>query len=117
VENSDWNGLRPVKNHTIGVELENAGELWRQDNTWQSWRKETVPITEIVRLRGDSPSHGWHRFTDIQIHAFFDVVCALRAAYPTIEDIVAHSEIDKVGDPGLIFPLQELRIKLFRSTD
>jgi hypothetical protein len=113
VSNINWKGLSPVKNHTIGIDLENAGPLQYQNNAWYSWLGETVPDDEIVRLKGDIKWRGWHKFTDAQIRAFFEVVCALRRAYPTIVNMVEHSEIDAVGDPGLIFPMEELRIRLF----
>ena len=115
VSNTNWKGLSPVKNHTIGIDLENAGQLQYQDNAWQAWTGEKVPINEIVGLKGDINSRAWHKFTDVQIRAFFEVVCVLRRAYPTIEDMIEHSEIDSVGDPGLVFPLEELRTKLFRG--
>lgn len=113
VSNNSWKGLAPVKEHTIGIDLENAGHLQYQNDAWYSWVGETVPDDEIVRLKGDIKWRGWHKFTDAQIRAFFGVACALRRAYPTIANIVEHSEIDAVGDPGLIFPMKELRTRLF----
>lgn len=113
VSNSNWKGLSPVKNYTLGIDLENAGPLQYQNDAWYSWLGETVPDDEIVRLKGDIKWRGWHKFTDAQIRAFFEVVCALRRAYPTIVNMVEHSQIDTVGDPGLIFPMEELRGRLF----
>ncbi len=110
----NWKDLSPVKDHSIGIELENAGWVRYKNDGWYNWLEQKVPDNEVVRLTGDNQWNGWHRFTDEQIHTFFAVVCALRSAYPTITDMVGHSEIDnRVGDPGLIFPMEELRRKLF----
>lgn len=112
--NANWKGFGPVNKYSISIELENAGPAQNRDDVWYSWIGEVLPTDEVVRLKGDIKWRGWHKFTDVQVSAFFNVACALRRAYPTITSMVGHSEIDpNVGDPGPLFPIDEMRAKLF----
>lgn len=110
VSNQNWKGLSPVKDFTIAIELENVGELRHRGDTRYYERQQVISEGEVIR---DIQGRGWHKFTNAQIHSLFAVICALRSAYPSITDMVGHEEIDKAGDPGLIFPMEELRTKLF----
>lgn len=111
--NSRWKDVRGLNRHSIGIEMENLGLLGRRDGAWYWNRTRAVPAAEVEVVGGQ----GWHRYTDAQLQAFFHVSCALRRAYPTLEDVVGHASIAipagaKV-DPGPAFPLELVRRRLF----
>jgi len=107
-----WNGIDAINRYSVGITLENWGRLSRQDDgRWVTHSGSEVPEEQVVVVNGV----GWQRYTDAQIRAFFDVACALRKAYPSIEALVGHDEISpgRKEDPGPAFPIDELRRRLF----
>jgi N-acetylmuramoyl-L-alanine amidase len=108
---SRWNS-GSVNASSIGIELENWGRLTWKDGHWIRLGGVALPDTDVVVTKPGI--EGWERFTDSQLRAFFDVACALRHAYPTLDAMVAHSDLDRRRlDPGPAFPMQDLRRLLF----
>lgn len=114
---SRWGELENLNRHSIGIEMENLGRLTERDGAWFFGNSLRVPADSVERTRTASgATEGWHRYTDAQLRAFFQVSCALRRAYPTIEDVVGHQDIAPSGrrvDPGPAFPLDALRSRIF----
>jgi N-acetylmuramoyl-L-alanine amidase len=115
---SRWKDLENLNSHSIGIEMENLGSLAQRDGAWYFGGTLRVPADSVERLAGSTGQvGGWHGYPDAQLRAFFHVSCALRRAYPTLEDVVGHEDIAlPVGskvDPGPAFPLDALRRRLF----
>ncbi len=115
---SQWKDLTYLNGYSIGIEMENLGPLTQRDGAWYFGRTIRVPADSVERFadsRGRAP--GWHAYTDAQIQTFFQVSCALRRAYPTIEDVVGHQDISRRRkfDPGPAFPIDAIRARLFPS--
>jgi N-acetylmuramoyl-L-alanine amidase len=106
---SRWKGVEGLNRHSIGIDLENWGQLKSREGTWQAWTGAAVPAAEVLTT-GDPPQH-WQRYTDAQLLSFAKVACALRQAYPSIEDIVGHEQVSagRKNDPGPAFPLQRMQ--------
>lgn len=110
----EWNGLRSLNSHSIGIEMENLGMLEARDGAWYFGSRQVAPDS-VERFAGrNGTRQGWHRYTDAQIRAVFEVSCALRRAYPTLETLVGDREISqRKTDPGPGFPLDAMRSRLF----
>jgi N-acetylmuramoyl-L-alanine amidase len=113
---SQWKELTGLNSYSIGIEMENLGLLTQRDGAWYFGGTMRVPADSVERFAdSEGRAPGWHAYTDAQIQTFFQVSCALRRAYPTIEDVVGHHEISprRKYDPGPAFPLQAVRARLF----
>ena len=115
---SRWNELQGLNSHSLGIEMENLGLLTQRDGAWYFGRATRVPADSVERFAGASGRvGGWHGYTDAQLRAFFHVSCALRRAYPTLENVVGHADIAQPRgaktDPGPAFPLEAMRRRLF----
>lgn len=114
---SQWKEVRGLNRHSIGIEMENLGMLTQQGGSWYfSGGSRPVPADSVERFDGETGGvRGWHGYTDAQLRAFFQVSCALRRAYPTIEDLVGHQDISpgRKIDPGPAFPMDAMRRRLF----
>lgn len=105
---SAWNGLQGLNQHSIGIELDNAGKLRREGGKWVNWAKRAVPDDEVVELthKQETTPAGWHTYSAVQIESAIEVALALHAAY-RFEDILGHEDIapGRKSDPGPAFPL------------
>lgn len=115
---SRWKDLENLNSHSIGIEMENLGPLTQRDGAWYFARTVRVPADSVERYAAASGRvQGWHGYTDAQVRTFFQVSCALRRAYPTLEDVVGHAHIAQPRgaktDPGPAFPLEAMRRRLF----
>ena len=60
---SSWGNLNGINQHSIGVELVNAGKLQRTGGSqWVNWSKRTVPSSEVTvaRHKNETTEAGWH---------------------------------------------------------
>ena len=112
---SVWGGREGFNQYSLGIEIDNAGQLEERDGRYLSWFGQEYPITEVVRAthRNQQEQTYWHAFTPVQ----FEVVEALATVLvPTygIQYILGHEEIapDRKVDPGPAYPLDELRDKV-----
>ncbi len=122
---SRWGERTGLNRYSLGIEVDNAGQLWRRDGRYQSWFGQTYPAAEVVRgthrnqgLPGAHPDilqpvSYWHRYGQIQLQVVEDTCAALIAAYG-IRHLLGHEEIapDRKVDPGPAFPLDEMRARL-----
>jgi len=112
---SHYGGRTGLNQYSIGIELDNAGELTKVGNEFQSWFGEKYPPTEVLyaRHRNDQTPGYWQVFTPKQIQAC-EEVCKLLIDTYAIKTIVGHEEIapDRKRDPGPAFPLDKLRNEL-----
>jgi N-acetylmuramoyl-L-alanine amidase len=114
---SQWQGRTSLNQYSIGIEIDNAGQLEERDGRCVSWFGKAYPESEVVRgvHRNQEALTPWHRFPYEQIR-LVEELCALLMAEYGIEEIVGHEEIapGRKIDPGPAFPLDEMRQRLSR---
>lgn len=113
---SEWQGRERLNRYSIGIELDNAGQLTPNGNgAFLSWFNKAYSGDDVFRgvhRHQQSPTY-WHAYTEAQIQATFSLCQALCQHYP-IHTIVGHEEISpgRKTDPGPAFPLDKLRQRL-----
>ncbi len=122
---SQWGGRTGLNHHSIGIEVDNAGQLWERDGSYLSWFGQTYPPAEVIRgtHRNQSlpgahphvrqPRSYWHHYPQTQLQVVEETCAALIAVYRVCH-ILGHEEIapDRKVDPGPAFPLDEMRARL-----
>lgn len=118
---SSWDGIEGLNQHSIGVELDNAGRLLRQGDSWRAWfgvRFHNADVIEAIH-KNESQLCGWETYTQEQIAAAIEVACVLVEHY-RLRDVVGHDDIapHRKCDPGPAFPMASFRAKVTgRSED
>lgn len=101
---STWRGRKSCNKWMLGIELDNAGKLsWRaKDKRWVTWFGTPIEDEALYRAADGTV---WHRYSDVQLAKLDEVVRTLRQAYPSITEIVGHSDVKpSKSDPGRAFP-------------
>lgn len=115
---SQYQGRSGFNQYSIGIEIDNPGELTKSGDKYISWFNKVYPESEVVYLthRNQSTPKYWHTFTEKQIEAVFAICAALDLTYP-IKYILGHEEISPLRktDPGPAFPLEKLRDRILNS--
>ncbi len=117
---SRWNGLTGLNQHSIGIELDNAGPLEGGPGQWRSWFGRLYPNDDVVVAthRLEAIERGWHRYSEAQIAAAREAAEAIVTHYGLI-DILGHDDIapERKQDPGPAFPMQSFRDSLLGRAD
>lgn len=117
---SRWQGLSGLNRHSIGIELDNAGELKDTHAGWTSWFGRVYPDDEVVVAahKHDGIESGWHRYPEAQIAAALTASEAIFARY-ALEDVLGHDDIApaRKRDPGPAFPLAHFAARLVGRAD
>ena len=112
---SEWHGLRGMNQHSIGIELDNAGRLERQGERWRSWFGTVYADEDVMVARHPNLAEvcGWHVYTEAQLLATFKVCQTIIEKYALL-GIAGHDEISpgRKFDPGPAFPLDSFRARL-----
>ena len=112
---SRWQGIAGLNQHSIGIELDNAGELTDTPAGWTSWFGRIYAEDDVVIAahKHDGVETGWQRYPEAQIMAALAVSEALFAHYG-LEDVLGHDDIapDRKRDPGPAFPLERFAGRL-----
>jgi N-acetylmuramoyl-L-alanine amidase len=97
---------------SIGIEIDNPGELTPTLDGHRTWFGREVPGSEVVHAvhRNQSTPKFWHAYSQDQIAMVHEICRALIARYD-IKHILGHEEIspERKTDPGPAFPLDKLR--------
>jgi len=114
---SQWGALSGLNSYSIGISLENWGQLTARDAGWTTYSGALVSDSEIAVLRHKfgSEDTGWQTFTDAQVATVVAVVAAIRGSTPGIVDIIGQDDISpgrKLG-PGPAFPMEDIREATF----
>lgn len=106
---SRYQGREGVNRFSVGIELDNAGRLHRENWAFVSdFGKEYMPDEVYVDYSNGRLTF-WHRYTQVQIETLKRVCNLLLRHYP-IRDVVGHSDVtQRKQDPGRA--LGEFRIK------
>jgi N-acetylmuramoyl-L-alanine amidase len=114
-----WEGERNLNKMTIGIELDNAGYLRKENGHWL--RKKTVippdRVEEAVHWKERS-KRGWEIFPKVQLDTALAVVKALVQHY-NLQDILGHDMINLINrtDPGPLFPIEDWREQIYGRRD
>lgn len=117
---SSWGEINDLNSHSIGIELDNAGEMIQlSDGTWRSSFGRKYPDDEVFmgpHQHDDlnAPESGWHDYTEVQLQACFDAAAALHAKY-NFDAVLGHDDISpgRKRDPGPAFAMEAFRARLF----
>lgn len=112
---SSWDGLNGLNRYSLGIELDNPGQLVRNGNRWRAWygdEYEDDGVIEAVHKHG-SQAFGWLTYSTAQLDAALAVSSLLMTKYD-LKDIVGHDDIapGRKVDPGPAFPMREFRAHL-----
>ncbi|MFQ5652148.1 MAG: N-acetylmuramoyl-L-alanine amidase [bacterium] len=115
---SAYGGRTGFNQYSIGIEIDNAGLLSRQGDTYTAWFGRVYQQKEVLRAvhRNETLPQYWHRYTEEQITLVEEICDLLINAY-NIKMILGHEEISpgRKIDPGPAFPLDKLRQKLLHG--
>jgi N-acetylmuramoyl-L-alanine amidase len=105
--NSTWKDMKQLNRWSIGIELDNIGFV-RKGFT-------LPPELQFTAFDQFSVLRTWETFPHGQTDATVELCRLLVSTYPTITEVVGHSDIaptDKL-DPGPAFPMDNLRKRVF----
>jgi N-acetylmuramoyl-L-alanine amidase len=109
---SQWNGLNGLNQHSIGIEMDNAGLLHREGDKFVAWFGKAYPSDEVLLAehRHGGGVQPWHSFTEAQIERALELSELLVAHYG-LDDVLGHEDIarGRKVDPGPAFPLESVR--------
>jgi len=139
---SSFAGRKQFNNYAIGIELDNAGQLDRDENgEYVSWFGGRYHPDDVVidnansnskpnsnarhvanhnSFQGNSSAFSpsfWHRYSEVQLKRTFDL-CRLLCHTYHINYVLGHEEISpgRKFDPGPAFPLRKLRAFLTQQS-
>jgi N-acetylmuramoyl-L-alanine amidase len=111
---SQWADRFGLNRYSIGIELDNAGRLVRELN---SWKRYNVAFSDDQVLKATHKLQlvemGWEKFPEAQMDALRQVAELLKATYNFI-DVLGHDDVSLSGklDPGPAFNMVEFRNKI-----
>lgn len=116
-------GYNGLNNHSIGIEIVNAGWFRKDGNTYyrDNLRKPASQMPPMVEHRHSRVGGGtfwWPRYTTQQLEALDALTSDIIEEYDIL-DIVSHEEIDTRGwktDPGPAFPMERYKRLLVTNT-
>jgi len=117
---SYYNGRIKLNNYSIGIELDNPGELIKIDDVYQSYFGETYDEKDVLCSphKNDKlhKERYWLKYTDKQLQVCEDI-CNLLIKEYDITTIVGHDDIapDRKIDPGPAFPMKNFKHKLLNK--
>lgn len=117
---SRWNGLEGMNQHSIGIELDNAGKLERQGGEWRAWFGRSYPDAEVMVAahKNEAVERGWQLYTEAQLTAAVEAARALVGHYG-LRDVLGHDDIapGRKQDPGPAFPMENFRASILGRRD
>jgi N-acetylmuramoyl-L-alanine amidase len=112
---SQWNGLVGMNNHSIGIEIDNAGKLKKVGDKFFDAFNKPVAASDVMMAEH---KHGggvqpWHAYSAVQIERALELAELLCTHYG-LEDIIGHEDIarGRKSDPGPAFPMGTLRARV-----
>ena len=97
---SSYGGRNELNHYSIGIELDNLGQLRLEGGKFVAECGKEVPVGEVyTEDSGEEPTY-WHDYTNVQMRVLNEVCGLLVDTYP-IGDIVGHSDVtSRKVDPG-----------------
>jgi N-acetylmuramoyl-L-alanine amidase len=117
---SRWGNRVGLNAWSLGIELDNAGELVRHPDGWQTKWGRPIPDSEVFEgaHKNGGPATGWHAYTVEQLEIATRVAAVLVSHYRLL-DVVGHDEIapGRKTDPGPAFPMSSFRAAAVGRSD
>lgn len=109
---SAWQGVKGLNQSSIGIEMDNAGQLKQIGDHFSAWFGGNYPPDQAL-LAAHKNGGGvapWHIYTDIQIQRALELAELLVPFY-RLQDVLGHDDIapGRKTDPGPAFPLASIR--------
>jgi N-acetylmuramoyl-L-alanine amidase len=109
-----------MNEHSIGIEMDNAGRLSRVGGVFRAAFGKEYPEDQVLQARhkNDSDMVYWHVYTEEQIKVGWELASLLVRAYG-LHDMVGHDDIapGRKNDPGPAFPLVNIRARVFGRSE
>lgn len=113
---SSWEGKDGLNNCSIGIELDNYGDMLGQQGNWHTGWGKPVPDQEVVQLphKFDGKLRGWNVYPEQQLRIALLVAQTLVETYQ-LKDVIGHDDISpgRKLDPGPAFPMASFRSAIF----
>lgn len=117
---SAWKGVQGLNQHSIGIEMDNAGRLVRSGDGYRAWFQGVYPAADVViaRHRNEQAEACWHAYTGEQMETVLEIAALLRREYG-LKETLGHDDIapGRKSDPGPAFPMESFRARLFGRSD
>ncbi|MBF0336514.1 MAG: N-acetylmuramoyl-L-alanine amidase [Nitrospirae bacterium] len=115
---SYWGGHNGLNSYSAGIEIINAGYVKKTDDgSYRSELNQPVAAEDVSEAthKHEHTKRLWMSYSDAQTEAVLDLCHLIKQNYPSVKDILGHDDIapGRKFDPGPLFPLTELRLKLF----
>lgn len=114
---SRWLNLQGLNNHSIGIELDNAGLLSPAGDRFRAWFGEHYDAADVLMAAHKNDpgarQQPWHRFTPRQLDVAAEVGALLVRHYG-LKDVLGHEDISpgRKTDPGPAFPMDSFRSRV-----
>ncbi|MGL5683126.1 MAG: N-acetylmuramoyl-L-alanine amidase [Marinifilaceae bacterium] len=100
---SCYEGRSDVNGFSVGIELQNAGELHKRGEKFYSWYNAEIRADEVYQHEQEGRVTYWHTYTDAQRATLKEILDLLYHEYG-IRKVVGHSDItERKKDPGPAF--------------
>ena len=113
---SSWADLEGLNQHSIGIEIVNAGKLSKTaSGKWVTWSGREIDAEDVILAthKNESSPAGWQRYTQTQIDVTAEIGTALRSHYQLL-DVLGHDDIapKRKVDPGPAFPMNTVQSRI-----
>ena len=97
---SRYKGRSELNHYSIGIELDNLGQLRQEGGKFVAECGVVVPFEDVYVDESRQGKTYWHKYTKVQEKVLANV-CGLLIDYYSIQDVVGHSDVtDRKVDPG-----------------
>ena len=108
---SQWANRTGLNRYSIGIELDNAGRLVRDQGVWKRLGSTFTDDQVLVAIHKlQTVEMGWEKYPQAQLDALCEVGKLLKATY-NFNDVLGHDDVSLSGklDPGPAFDTVGIR--------
>jgi N-acetylmuramoyl-L-alanine amidase len=115
--NSSYKEKVGLNQYSIGIEIENSGNLVKSGNVYRAWFGSAYEANEVIEAthRNETQPRFWQIYSEEQISVVREISQLLIDKYD-LKYILGHEEIapKRKIDPGPAFPLDKIRDQLLK---